>query len=295
MVAPIERAEVELLRNPWESFLSEIISTPTRFLLLASPFITRPVAHWIGDQLAKNGAVKNLEILCLTNVKLESVLAGFLDLEGLADLGREFSNLTTVHLPALHAKVFVADSEFAIITSGNLTHGGIRGNHEYGVALRNPEVVREVRADFEGYAKLGASLCVGDIASLSLDLAELRAEYRMGQRRVLQEAGSRFKAKLRNAEDRILQYRARGKSNQSIFCDTIEYLLSKGPLKTVELHPLVQQIHPDLCNDSVDRVIDGVNFGKKWKHLVRGAQQALKREGRVSYDGVRWQINHSHA
>ena len=93
------------------------------------------------------------------------------------------------------------------------------------------------------------------------------------------------------AEEKILGFRAKGKSNQSIFCETIEYVLSNGPLRTAELQPLIKQIHPDLCNDSVDRVIDGVKFGRRWKHLVRSAQHALKVRGRISYDGERWRLN----
>jgi len=61
-------------------------------------------------------------------------------------------------------------------------------------------------------------------------------------------------------------------------------------MKTADLHPLIQQMHPDLCDDSVDRVIEGVNFGKKWKHLVRSAQQALKREGQIAFDGSKWRL-----
>ena len=216
-----DMAEITLLRNPWESALSELLSTPETFLLLASPFVP-------------------------------------------------------IHLPALHAKVFVADYKLAIITSGNLTHGGIKRNHEYGVALRTSKIVRQVRADFENYAHLGAALSVSDITDLSLEFAELKAEYRAGQRKTLRVAGAEFKKKLNLAEEKILRFRARGKSNQSIFCDTIEYLLSNGPLRTVDLHPLVQQIHPDLCNDSEDRIIDGVRFGKA--------------NDRVSYDGLRWHL-----
>jgi hypothetical protein len=52
-------------------------------------------------------------------------------------------------------------------------------------------------------------------------------------------------------------------------------------MPTAELHPLIQRIHPDLCDDSVDRVIDGKHFGKKWKHAVRTAQQHLKKIGKV--------------
>lgn len=62
----------------------------------------------------------------------------------------------------------------------------------------------------------------------------------------------------------------------------------KGALSTVQLHPLVQQILPDLCDDTTDRVIDGVHFGKRWKHYVRNAQVALKRKGLIDYDGRRW-------
>lgn len=50
-------------------------------------------------------------------------------------------------------------------------------------------------------------------------------------------------------------------------------------MRTGELNPLIQQLIPDLCDDMIDRVIGGVHFGKKWKHFVRIAQQALKRDG----------------
>jgi hypothetical protein len=52
----------------------------------------------------------------------------------------------------------------------------------------------------------------------------------------------------------------------------------------------VKLTDPDLCDDSVDRVIDGVHFGKKWKHYVRNAQQYLKRSGEIEFDGSRWRL-----
>jgi hypothetical protein len=73
--------------------------------------------------------------------------------------------------------------------------------------------------------------------------------------------------------------------NHAIFSDTILYLLKKnGPLTTAELHPLIQSIHPDICDDSIDRVINGQHFGKKWKHQVRSVQQLLKRQGLIYRD-----------
>ncbi len=281
---------IELLRGPWKAHLSELLSLPRDFLLIASPFITHPVARWVSERVTEGPSGGRLRILCLTNLRVESVLAGSLELEGLLQLGRSFSGFHPFHLPSLHAKVFVADQARAIVTSGNLTHGGLSRNCEYGVEIRSPELVQKIRRDFESYARLGAPLSVADIEGLAEDLMDLRAEYQVRERRAAREAGIRFRRKLKKVEDDVLRLRARGISNQSIFCNTIEHLLSKGPLTTIELHPLIQQIHPDLCDDGVDRVIDGVSFGKKWKHHVRTAQQALKRAGMISFDGTRWHL-----
>ena len=242
---------VRLLRSPWRAHLSHLLSISQRSLLLASPFITRPVTDWISENLSRNTAIQTLEIVCLTNVRISSVLGGFLDLEALAELAQRFNHVTVVHIPSLHAKVYVADEKCAIITSGNLTPGGINGNCEYGVAIQIAEQVREIRRDFEGYGRLGAPIAVDEISDLALEVADLASQYRAKERQILGTAGAAFRSRLRAAQDRVLGFRARGKSNQAIFCDTIRYLLSKGPLRTIELHPLVQQIHPDICDAAV--------------------------------------------
>jgi hypothetical protein len=45
-----------------------------------------------------------------------------------------------------------------------------------------------------------------------------------------------------------------------------------------------------LCDDEVDRVIDGRHFGKKWKHAVRTAQQHLRRKGLIALEGELWRL-----
>lgn len=284
------RSPVSMLSNPWDAQLAELLGDSEEFLLLASPFITRRVTTWVGDCLSKNASSKRLQIVCLTNLRVESILAGSLELEGITELGRAFPGFSTVHLPSLHAKVFVADSKCAIVTSGNLTDGGLRRNCEYGVSIRTPRLVREVRQDFEEYARLGAPLSMEEIIGFSNDLVGLRAAYQAQNRRMIRGAGARIKDRIKTAEDRVLQFRARSSTTQGIFRKTILYLLARSALKTSELHPLIQQIHPDLCDDNIDRIIDGMNFGKKWKHHVRSAQQALKREGQVHFDGERWHL-----
>jgi hypothetical protein len=59
------------------------------------------------------------------------------------------------------------------------------------------------------------------------------------------------------------------------------------------MNPMIQRIHADLCDDSIDRVIDGEHFGKKWKHAVRTAQQQLKKRGEIHLRDGRWHLTHS--
>lgn len=59
------------------------------------------------------------------------------------------------------------------------------------------------------------------------------------------------------------------------------------------MHPRIQALLPDLCDDQTDRVIDGKHFGKLWKHHVRSAQQHLKRAGIITYKGGLWVLTAS--
>jgi hypothetical protein len=178
----------------------------------------------------------------------------------------------------------------AIVTSGNLTEPGLRGNVEYGVALEEENIVKEVRSDFESYASLGAKVSIDDVAELSAEMEELKDLYQRAERSIRDAARRAFSKKLESTNFKLLRHRAKGKTTHAIFSDTIRFLLAKGPLRTEEMHPVIQLLHPDLCDDSVERVIDGVHFGKKWKHYVRNAQQHLKRQGEIHFEGGQWHL-----
>jgi len=240
------------------------------------------------SHLQKRGVHNSVKVVILTNIHPESALNGSIDLEALVQLGNQLPNFDLTHLPSLHAKVYVADRKMAVITSGNLTDSGISGNLEYGVASTNETVVGEVRRDFESYALLGARVSSKEIAALLDDINELKGLFRKAEQSIRAQAKRAFKEKLEETYIQLLRHRAKGKTTHAILSETILYLLSQGSLRTIELHPLIQRLHPDICDDSVDRVIDGVHFGKKWKHHVRNAQQFLKREGRIRFDGKRW-------
>jgi phospholipase D-like protein len=281
---------VSIVRSPWTETFQRLISLVDRHLLIVSPFVKRSATQRILMQLEERGRCKSVRIDLITDLRPESTLAGSMDLEALTELGRSVPGFELTHLPSVHAKVYVADCRMAIVTSGNLTEPGLYGNVEYGVALEEEGIVKEVRSDFESYASLGAKVSIDDVAALSVEMEDLKALYQRAERSVRNLARRAFEKKLESTHFRLLRHRAKGKTTHAIFSDTIRFLLAKGPLRTEQLNPVVQLLHPDLCDDSVERIIDGVHFGKKWKHYVRNAQQYLKRHGEIRFDGERWHL-----
>ena len=258
-------------------------------LLLVSPFVKIRSTEQVLSQIQQRGIDKEVRVRLVTNLRPESALNGSMDLEALLELSRCLPKFELTHLPSLHAKVYVADESMAAVTSANLTEPGITGNLEYGVAFTDGKVVGEIRRDFENYSLLGAKILPSDIDSLALETADLKQAFKEAERSIRAQARRAFKKKLDAAHIQLLKHRAKGTTTHAILSDTILFLLSKGPRRTTELHP-IQQLQPDICDDSIDRVIDGVHFGKRWKHYVRNAQQFLKRTGRVYYDGDRWRL-----
>jgi len=280
---------VELLTSPWEATFIRLLESAHEDLLIASPFLGAMPLRAIAATMMPEKQLGHTRMHLITNLAAENLLGGSLDIMALLDLARAVPTMTVTYLPGLHAKVYVADNERAIVTSANLTFGGLIRNREYGVVLRDSMIVRQVRADLTKYATLGSQITLDGLQTIAQATQEVKAT----QRKVDTSANAKLRTILKEQIERtrqeLLEVRVRGKTRNGIFCDTILYLLDEhGPLTTTSLHPLVQQIHPDLCDDTIDRVIDGVHYGKKWKHYVRDAQQTLKARGAINFDGSRW-------
>jgi hypothetical protein len=190
----------------------------------------------------------------------------------------------------LHAKVYIADNSGAIITSANLTRSGLFRNYEYGVEISDANAVSRIRADLVTYAELGATVQLAALDKYCGIVDVLRGEFKQAASRTARQV----RARLRVAEDELIRMRLQSGAMHTVFARTIEYLLQQhGPMSTEELHPQIARIHPDLCDDTIDRVIDGRRYGKKWKHAVRTAQQKLKQKGVIDRDRNSWRITSS--
>ncbi len=270
--------------------LMELVRGVNSSLFIASPFITR----WPLEQVARvlNAQSRLLHTHILTNLFNGSDGTGSLNVDALVEFSEHVGPTTVSHLPSLHAKVYIADNHAAIISSANLTTGGLRENLEYGVLLRDEETVKRIRKDFEDFALLGCSVPRAILVNYANDIRQLQQDYRTMEDSASREARAKLTKGLAQSQVTLLKARARGKTTNGILMNTILFLLERnGPLLTEDLHPCIQAIHPDICDDAIDRVIDGVHFGKRWKHYVRNAQQGLKRRGQIELcsDG-RWHL-----
>lgn len=175
------------------------------------------------------------------------------------------------------------------MTSGNLTAGAFYRNREYGIEIRDPEMVTTIVNHFDALRTMGAHVTREQLSRYTHAALQLREAYVRQQQSANKRAIAMLRDAMRVAEDDLIRIRLAGGAMHTVFSKTIRYLLQKhGNLTTVQLHGLIKELHPDLCDDSIDRVIDGQHFGKKWKHAVRTAQQYLKKKGEAAYEDGLW-------
>ena len=153
------------------------------------------------------------------------------------------------------------------------------------------DIVTQIRSDIIGYSELGARLTDHQLARYIEVADEVRAAFQRQQRSITKTAKARFEQLFYKAENELIALRLAGAPVTQVFTRTIEYLLQRhGAMTTPELHSRIAAIHPDLCDDTIDRVINGRHFGKKWKNLVRTAQSQLKGRSVIELSEGRWKL-----
>ena len=131
--------EVTLIKSPWKELFINLLNSAKRKIYLACPFIKQQTANII-----INNADRNVEIKYIHSFKLANFHRGVSDINALKMFCEYKIKQKNVH--NLHAKFFIFDDK-AIITSANLTPGGLRNNLEYGVLLKG-QIVNSVVNDY---------------------------------------------------------------------------------------------------------------------------------------------------
>lgn len=275
---------IALLASPLETAFEQFGKRVRNSCIICSPFISSGPVHRLVSVFSKEGRADSLDMTVVTDVSVRTIVDGATDVAALAYLAGRIPHATIRYLPRIHAKVYVADESYAIVTSANFTDGGALRNFEYGVSVDDPHIVSQIAADIRGYANLGGLLTRQRLDQLQDWAVRLRRAVEAERQAINDTLRRTFVELETEAELELLRSRVDGRTVNAIFSDTILYLLTRHPRKTEDIHARIQVIHPDLCDDTTDRVIDGQHFGKLWKHQVRTAQQHLKQAGAIQRD-----------
>ncbi len=282
------------IRSPWLPTFDQFAGSIRESAIIAAPYITRHPVERLAGKLRSRRASVQLNVL--TNLHSDSLIDGSLDIGALAWLCEQIPGTTVRHLRNLHAKAYVADGHTAIVTSANLTNGGLRRNKELGVAITDPDGVKDIAEDLREYGNLGVLVPADALAELDTMTRQAQATKTTVDRSVPSSAVAAHDAIRNDINERLVTLRTAGEEfntdpNASItaqFCDAIKYVLRQnGPMSTRDMNPLIKDLKPELCDDEVDRIINGVTFGRKWKHQVRNAQVQLRRDGTIVQEGGR--------
>lgn len=282
--------QYKFLISPWKNEFIDVISKTKKELFISSPFVNVDGVNILSNSIRTKS---DIEISLITNLTTQNIVNGITEPKALLELYKQFKRVKISSLGRLHAKVYLIDDKMSIITSANLTNGGLANNFEYGVLIDDSIVCSAIKEDMLKYYSLG-NILDKDLLEKVSEEADKLYEIRNKTDNFIKDTklGDLLRKNTETIDVELLKNRIKeGKTINAIFSDTILYLLKKkGALSTKEIHPFIQTLHPDICDDSIDRVIDGQHFGKKWKHLVRDAQQSLKKKGLIYLEDGKWYL-----
>lgn len=282
--------EYSVLQRDWKGRLADLIQSANKEIVISSPYVTLEGTKFIAENLSQN-ITGNGSFLFVTNLSPINIYQKSTDPNAFAFLTSAFKRIKIQHLPRLHAKVYIADSKRAIITSGNLTAGGLKLNYEYGIEINNENSVSAIKNDINEYANLGAEITKDRLTSYCKISDEIKIEYAKVVETQRRQVKEKFNQLVREAEYSLIEPQLIKGAVHTVFAETILYLLRKnGGLTTEQIHQQIQNIHPDLCDENIFTVISGVKRGRKWKHQVRTSQQNLKKVGKVEFQNGVWRL-----
>lgn len=281
---------MQLISREGRDTLGRVLDAADQRLLICSPFITSVEMTRVTEKLREKSNFASMSVDLMTDLRPDAILGGSLHIQALLDLFDAGCKAKVTALARVHAKVYLADTSSAWITSANLTTSGLEHNLEYGVFVDEPTKAADILRDMEDYAQLGSITTQPQIQNYATVVETLRQDYLAYRKTSEGKFRRKFREQLEAASVEAIRLQIGTRSAHAVFADALTFLLRSGPMTTAEIHPKIRALLPELCDDQRDRVIDGRHFGKLWKHHVRTAQQHLKRAGIVEYHNGVWQL-----
>ncbi len=153
---------IELLQSPWYDTFVHLVESTEDTLRFLSPFVKRQaVGHVIEHKKT------NVKVHLVTTLQIAHFYYGSIDVDALRQVIDDGGDVRNHQ--ALHSKVYLFDERHAVVTSANLTMGGLKTNHEYGVLISDAQLVKQIVADFD---QVSSNEFVGVVQTDTLDEIE---------------------------------------------------------------------------------------------------------------------------
>jgi hypothetical protein len=133
----------ELITRNLGEFIINELKMSSRFRII-SPFISNEIVEMLINFISQT------KFELITRFNETDFITGVSDIRGIETLFEKGVNIYGVE--NLHSKVYLFDSS-AIVTSGNMTNGGFRNNHECGILTRDIDIVNDLNKYFELLSK----------------------------------------------------------------------------------------------------------------------------------------------
>ncbi len=135
----MRNSEFEIIKSPWlDKFISLIADTREKFIF-TSPFVKLSAVKLVLENRKYSFSIDGA-----VSYRLRNFERGASDLDAIGLLHE--ANASVVNIPNLHSKIYIFDSSSAIISSANLTAGGLLRNVEIGILLKQINAIKELKS-----------------------------------------------------------------------------------------------------------------------------------------------------
>lgn len=263
---------IRLLKSPFKDNFINLFQKAKDEIIISSPFINEDGVDILLSSIDKPSE-KSIKLL--TNLSPRNIVDRVTQPSAILKMFDAFKATNLSDLKRLHAKTYIIDESVAVITSANLTKGGLITNFEYGVMIDDIAQIKVLKKDILDYASIGHIYNKDFILAINAESQKIKHI----SRDTTNEIELKKLLKSQNDISQILATQYNDKDTRhSIFAKTTEFLLQKHQqLTTEEIYNLIQELHPEMCDDNVKYS----NGEKKWKIEVRQARFYLQRKNIV--------------
>jgi len=153
---------IQLLQSPWYDTFFHLVENTQSSLRFLSPFVKRQAVSRVIEYKKTN-----VKVHLVTTLQIAHFYYGSIDVDALREVIDDGGDVRNHQ--ALHSKVYLFDERNAVVTSANLTMGGLKTNHEYGVLISDAQLVKQIVAHFE---QVSSDEFIGVVQTDTLDEIE---------------------------------------------------------------------------------------------------------------------------